>query len=309
MPDTLLKQALRKAGAPIGKSRLYVEATDELQKAQAKSSVPTADFAERVWSDDELLAALVRSTMERRDCASLSDSFLSMVEGYLSKVETDMRGAVCGGGHSERDAHANVAPATQNKIGGNADADGLGHWSRDAQNDRSRPSAANSETPAAQRQVQPAGQTTNGHQLLVAGGHPIPETPPRAAGAVHLLSDAHLKGDRPKVSPGHSRRGLTAMASVQETVARSLLDTFMVNGRPVGDVTVEEADRWVAGRERDARFVKMLITGLPHGATIRTHITEADAKRIWSLAQNAPAVTAPVIDARHPDDYREIPNV
>lgn len=144
------------------------------------------------------------------------------------------------------------------------------------------------------------------HAEVAASNLPAP-----VGGAGQSTSEPQFtsaRPNKPSPSPGHAKRGLSAMASVQGTVARSLLDTFIVNGRPVGDVTVEEADRWAAARERDGRFVKLLIHGLPHGSVIRTHITESDAQRIWTLAQNRnPAVTAPTIDAKHPADYREVP--
>ncbi|MBX6392472.1 MAG: hypothetical protein IRY96_03285 [Burkholderiales bacterium] len=90
---------------------------------------------------------------------------------------------------------------------------------------------------------------------------------------------------RPVAAP--TRRGIEAIALAAPTVARSLLRTFLVNGQPLAEVTVEEATSWARSRERDARFVRLLTEGLPPGAVIGRYVTDEDAERAYRLAEEA----------------------
>ena len=64
---------------------------------------------------------------------------------------------------------------------------------------------------------------------------------------------------------------------VRSNVAKlSMLDTFKVNGQPIGDLTPTEANKWAGARERDARFVRMLTQNLPPDQPIRKYRTDAD---------------------------------
>lgn len=64
-------------------------------------------------------------------------------------------------------------------------------------------------------------------------------------------------------------------------VKLSMLDTFKVNGQPVGDCTPEEAEGWATSRERDARFIRMLIQPCPPGRPIRESWLGEDADRLF----------------------------
>lgn len=67
-------------------------------------------------------------------------------------------------------------------------------------------------------------------------------------------------------------------------VAASLLDTFIVNGQPIGRLTPREALGWAGARERDARFVRLLCANLPPDGTIAAFRTADDAARIYAMA-------------------------
>jgi len=70
--------------------------------------------------------------------------------------------------------------------------------------------------------------------------------------------------------------GMTAKAHI-----RRYLDSFMVNGKPIGDCRVEEVDRSADSREADVRFMRQLTHGLPPTVIIREHRTEEDAAKLW----------------------------
>ena len=59
----------------------------------------------------------------------------------------------------------------------------------------------------------------------------------------------------------------------------------MVNGRAIGDCTVEEVERAASGKEREARFMRSLISGLPpKGGVIRDYRTPEEAEALWARA-------------------------
>lgn len=78
-----------------------------------------------------------------------------------------------------------------------------------------------------------------------------------------------------------SRAGQQAVAAVARL---SLLDTFKINSRPIGDCTPEEANGWASSRERDARFVRLLTANLPPGQPIRKYRRAEDTQEIYERA-------------------------
>jgi len=107
-----------------------------------------------------------------------------------------------------------------------------------------------------------------------------PRREPRQRGA-GLSSPGSLPGDaRPsRISPD-------AICAVSGAAAASLLDTFRVNGQPIGDLTVREASAWAGKRARDARFVQLLTDNLPPGDVIRKWRTGDDAARMYAIAED-----------------------
>lgn len=73
--------------------------------------------------------------------------------------------------------------------------------------------------------------------------------------------------------------GMTAKAHI-----RRYLETFMVNGKPIGDCRVDEVDAAANTREADVRFMRSLVQGLPPDVIVRDHRTEEDAAKLWQLA-------------------------
>ncbi|MDB5375840.1 MAG: hypothetical protein JWR00_286 [Rubritepida sp.] len=92
-------------------------------------------------------------------------------------------------------------------------------------------------------------------------------------------------------APVHARPAsephVPAVAALAKVAMASLLETFKIAGRPLGDVTVEEARRWSKRRKRDALFVEMLTDNLPAHDVIRSRRTAEDARRIFEEAANA----------------------
>jgi len=76
-------------------------------------------------------------------------------------------------------------------------------------------------------------------------------------------------------------------AVLQKTAVKlSKLDTFLVNGSPIGDLTPEEALGWAESRERDARFVRLLTQGLPPGRPIRDSYRGAEVDQMYEMVEH-----------------------
>lgn len=108
----------------------------------------------------------------------------------------------------------------------------------------------------------------------------MPRREPGLRGAGHRADDHHTTGARP------SPISAAAISAVSGAAAASLLDTFTVNGRPIGDLTAREASQWAGARERDARFVRLLTDNLPAGDVIRKWRTGEDAARMYAIAED-----------------------
>lgn len=103
---------------------------------------------------------------------------------------------------------------------------------------------------------------------------------PRREGGAGQVDVADQKSDaRP------TRKSAASIAAIAPVAQASLLDTFRVNGRPIGDLTAQEAGKWALSRERDARFVRLLTANLPPDMPIRKFRTAEDAAEIYAQAE------------------------
>lgn len=136
------------------------------------------------------------------------------------------------------------------------------------------------------------GHTAGETQRNTAPTITNPEKPPGAApdggsGPSHHYPETQVIGARP--APALSQmadRQAAAMAAKVETIKRmSKLDTFIVNGQKIGDLTPKEAVAWASSRERDARFVRMLTANLPSDRPIRDFVSAVDADDLYARAQ------------------------
>lgn len=77
-----------------------------------------------------------------------------------------------------------------------------------------------------------------------------------------------------------------AMASrVQTAITLSKLDTFKVNGQPIGDLTPDEIRAWLRSRGRDMRFAEALIAGVPPNLPVRKFWSDDQANAIYQRAE------------------------
>lgn len=133
---------------------------------------------------------------------------------------------------------------------------------------------------AAAAEVPPAAATTRSEPRKV---------PLRVASTNERDRGGHVWGEN-QAAFAPSRSGMDAVARV---VRQSLLDTFQINGRPIGDCAVSEVRAWAERRQkdartagRDARFAMALVANLPGGEVIRSWWKDPDeVERIFKRAE------------------------
>ena len=96
------------------------------------------------------------------------------------------------------------------------------------------------------------------------GGHSAGET---------LVSAA------PVATPPNRR---AAQDSVGTVLRLTMLDTFRIDGMPIGDVQAGVARAWARREGRHVRWVTMLTSNVPAADPIRRWITAEDADEMWS---------------------------
>lgn len=67
------------------------------------------------------------------------------------------------------------------------------------------------------------------------------------------------------------------------------LDTTIINGQRLGDVTTGEARAWAQNHGRTVRFIDALTTNLPIHEPIRKWVTREEAEEIYARVQSADA--------------------
>jgi hypothetical protein len=92
-----------------------------------------------------------------------------------------------------------------------------------------------------------------GSQVIYAPAGPLPCAPSRETETAPPLG--HNKP--PRFTPGHARRGASAIASVQHVATKTLLDTFKVrDGRVIGDLLFKELEGLRAANAKEAAVLR-----------------------------------------------------
>lgn len=90
-------------------------------------------------------------------------------------------------------------------------------------------------------------------------------------------------------TPGPRPTVQQAMAAVSTVARLSLLDTVIINNKPIGDLTASEALGWARSRERDARFIRLLTANMPPHGVIRDYCTPEIATKYYEQASRETA--------------------
>lgn len=95
----------------------------------------------------------------------------------------------------------------------------------------------------------------------------------------------------PRPHPGHAKRGLAAVASIQPTLARSLFDTIRLpDGRSIGEVRWNECPRLISQHSRIAHILaachRSAIPPIPD-TPLRSVVSEKELAKIVEDAEKA----------------------
>ena len=118
-------------------------------------------------------------------------------------------------------------------------------------------------------------------------------TKPRTSSGASADADTkHLPpqtaGGRKAPGPSPAERRKAQADNATKLVAgiiKSKLDTFKINGRPIGDCTPEEGMAWYSSHQRDGRFVWLLCnSGVPAGHRFRDYLKPQEADAMYARA-------------------------
>lgn len=149
--------------------------------------------------------------------------------------------------------------------------------------------------PTKPRLVQPTSQPGPRASTERAGAAAAGASPPNghsgsAASAPHApagsghAADAQT-GQIEVAAPGPGLRAPPWVPpSIREINRRSLLRTFMINGRPIGDCTAKEAREWGRTQRRNGKFAELLAFGLSDDMIVGHYKTDEDAAQAQQRA-------------------------
>ncbi|MFG1308911.1 hypothetical protein [Xanthobacter tagetidis] len=254
--------ALLRAGYDTDAARLHDLAVRMLRRNRGNLAAAARGAAAVVREDAGLLRALFGAEAEAR------------LEAYLRQVAADMAGPGAPPspetGQASRTSHEDMSwtPALRRPVGGEE-----GHAHPASFEDESR--VPSSPPPDRSRVGQQTSAAEQADKMAFPARAPTPSIRPgQLSHASHEDSCAPPAPDRPL--PGHARRGAAGIAAVQGAIAKSLFDTFTVEGTPIGAMTFGMARRLARRTGIEHHVLSAIIAHVqaPDSTTIREAIRE-----------------------------------
>ena len=106
----------------------------------------------------------------------------------------------------------------------------------------------------------------------------VPDAANERPGGGRLSTDDHASR---APAPHHANRR-AAQESVGAVLRLTMLDTFRIDGMPIGDVQAGVARAWARREGRHVRWVTMLTSNVPAADPIRRWISADDADELWA---------------------------
>ena len=240
--QTAFQAAFAKAGFQVDSGRLRAAAYSALRRADVSPMRALAQFQQVVETDRELMRAIVFEYLQ--DCAADMRGE-GLVGGGLSRFETQKRIACADQSVEVEKGHRNLAEKASDGVPSSTSpksrSDGHGNRAEEAK-----------------------------IKLLSLRD-------PLCDGGDHRINDTQSATVIPVAKP-NPPRGLSAIASIQAVVARSIFDTFTVrDGTPIGDLAWNELRNLARTNEREARvlrYVEGYASNVRPGALVRETIRE-----------------------------------
>lgn len=223
--------------------RLHLLAVEAIQSARRSTDRAVPKFVGMIAEDPDLILELVG----REKLKMLALTYL------METLQRDMDGGGIG------------LPAVE-KAGSSAVAEGVGQSKHDTHVDVSRPSAPQSKTPAVK---------------LVGGGHrPLDAHLASASSFSNLAwSIADISEERSKrTAPNKPAVSFADRVKAESRYAKTVLDTFMLRGRPIGDWTHEELANVAETTARENRIAETFKRITPAGGRVRDYVKAEDAE-------------------------------
>lgn len=231
--STLLAERLKSAGVDTDAARLHELAVRMLRRSGGDPARAADMGADIVRADAGLLLALFGAAQ-----------VVPRLRDYLTHVAADMAGPAPGhepqgkGRNITADKANRLIPSPLRPVGGRSGQAGLSAQAALLKFPDQPPPPS----------IRP-GQTR--HAAPVAR-EPIPAT------------------DRPHTGPGHNIRGLASIAAAQAPMARSLLDTYLIDGDPIGDLPLGLVRRLARQKGVESRVL----------GAIAAHVSAPDAMAV-----------------------------
>jgi len=105
--------------------------------------------------------------------------------------------------------------------------------------------------------------------------------------------------NKPRVSP-------IALATANQRLGDSILETWVVNGVKFGDARVSDVNKFCDNRDRTTRLMRAVIEDLPSDAIIRKVLTHEGANERFKAARIELDKKPPTIEATQPNGYRHV---
>jgi hypothetical protein len=87
--------------------------------------------------------------------------------------------------------------------------------------------------------------------------------------------------------PGAQQPSRLRYEASERLARRSILQTFRINGHPIGEATGAEARAWLKNQQRDGRFVSLLCYTVPDEVVIEKMVPDEEADRLYRIATQA----------------------
>ncbi len=228
----------------------YVHPIDEIAlEAWRKWPAQDAGGARRDFVRGRLQRDPTWTMIERWQPSALTMAIGKLLNDTKKEIEAERPS---GGGHGSAESQTTSAPVHPSRDAAQAAGDRHSYVESHARHAVATTNEESQATPRSEAAKSPAS----------------PRASPPLAPNLTQLADKQTAANRANIA-----------------VSLSLLDTFRIDGRPIGDLTPNQARTWARKSSIPPRFVILLTANLPVNDPIRKHRRAEDTEAIWKQAE------------------------
>jgi hypothetical protein len=199
-----------------------------------------------------------------------------------------------GRGHSENGTQRSFAPTSDTQTGVKAPVDGMAQRIADTQVSVGYPvnplPIGGKSHLASGAQEAPALTSESTARNLVATDAYVrrppkqPDAPP-TVNVTGYVQERQVKATKaPYVHPPHKPMDLGSQGRLQEVIAKSFMDSLLIDGKPVAKMTGSDMRNLAIRSDRYKRFADLMGHGVPDSMEMAKAHTEAESKTMWEIA-------------------------